>query len=639
MKKGITVIIPCYNVENYLDSCLESILNQTYKNLEIILVDDCSSDNTWKLIKKYQKKYDNIIGIKNEENKGAGYSRNKALEIASNDYISFIDSDDYIESNFYESMIKQMQKEKADVVVCDIFVRYDNVDGADTRSVACTNVNDKYSFIDNGLAASPCNKIFKKEQLMKYKFVEGIMNEDVPTVLAILISASKISYNTDTYYNYIQRNSSVQNASLSDKRLNIFKALDVLEERIPRNNKNKKYWDAIIYNQVIMFLIYVIPKEKDSKIRKQFLKKFNELSLKYNIRENNLWWNFLAIQGKKHGIYYRLFVKFTCEKKYGIANSMISFYHWYNNKVKKPVIKENLDMDDLIAAAIKQSKIKENEIKISVVVPNYNYEKFLFQRIYSILYQTTKIDELIILDDCSKDNSRELIDKIVLELEKYINIKKIYNETNSGTAFKQWQKGFSLAKGDYVWIAEADDYCEKNFLSTAIKPIKKDQDIVLSYVDTAFIDKDGYVFMKSIKPEIDILQTGHWDHDFVNSGIEEIKNYAYLNCTVANVSSVLFKNDDYSNFFKESGKYRQAGDWLFYINIMKQGKIAFSNKPINYYRVHGNNVTSVTKKQAHFDEIVKIHTALNKEFKLNSKQKKEIQKRYKFLKKVWNLDK
>ena len=145
--------------------------------------------------------------------------------------------------------------------------------------------------------------------------------------------------------------------------------------------------------------------------------------------------------------------------------------------------------------------------------------------------------------------------------------------------------------------------------------------------------------MKSIKPEIDILQTGHWDHDFVNSGIEEIKNYAYLNCTVANVSSVLFKNDDYSNFFKESGKYRQAGDWLFYINIMKQGKIAFSNKPINYYRVHGNNVTSVTKKQSHFDEIVKIHTALNKEFKLNSKQKKEIQKRYKFLKKVWNLDK
>lgn len=638
MKSGISVIIPCYNVENYLECCVESILNQSYKNLEIILVDDCSTDNTWKLIKKYQKKYNNIIGIRNDENKGAGYSRNRALEIASYDYISFIDSDDYIELNFYESMITQMKKEKSDVVVCDIFVRYDNVDGTDTRSIACTEIGDKYSFINNGLAASPCNKIFKKELLLKYKFIEGIMNEDVPTVLAILISSSKISYNTDTYYNYIQRKSSVQNANLSDKRLNIFKALDSLEERIPRNKKNEKYWDAIIYNQVIMFLVYVIPKEKNSQKRKEFLKKFNQLSLKYNIRRNPLLWNFLAIQGKKHGAYYRLFIKFTCEGHYGIANAMISFYHWYNQKVKKSVIKENITMDDLVQIAKKQSKMKSNTMKISVVVPNYNYERFLFQRIYSILSQTVKIDELIILDDCSKDNSRELIDKIVSRLNEYINIKKVYNEINSGTAFKQWEKGFTIAEGDYVWIAEADDYCEKDFLKRVTKPIKKDKDIVISYVDTAFIDKDGYVFMKTIKPEIDILKTGHWDHDFVVSGMEEIKNYAYLNCTIANVSSVLFKKANYSSIFKESGKYKQAGDWLFYVNVMKQGKIAFSNKAINYYRVHGNNVTSVTKKQAHFDEIVRIHKKLDKELKLNSNQKKEIEKRYKFLKKVWNLD-
>lgn len=638
MKNGVSVIIPCYNVEKYLENCLDSILTQNYKNLEIILVDDCSTDDTWKIIKKYQKKYDNVVGIQNDKNRGAGYSRNSALKIASYDYISFIDSDDYVESNFYDSMMKQIKKEKSDVVVCDIFVRFDNVDGTDTRSVACTKTGDKYSFINNGLAASPCNKIFKKEQLLKYPFAEGIMNEDVSTVLAILISSSKISYNTDTYYNYIQRKSSVQNATLSDTRLDIFKALNILEERIPRNKKNQKYWDAIIYNQVIMFLIYVVPKEESSKVRKQFLKKFHQFSKKYDLRKNSLWWTFLACQGKKHKIYYRLFMKFTCEGHYALVNCMISFYHWYNSEIKKSVIKDNITMDDLIEMAKKQNSLKNSKTKISVVVPNYNYEKFLYQRIYSILAQTTKIEELIILDDCSKDNSRQLIDKIVSKLKKYINIQKLYNDTNSGSAFKQWEKGFQVATGDYVWIAEADDYCKRDFLANAIKPMKCHNDIVLSYVDTAFIDKDGFIIMRTIKPEIDILKTGHWDHNFVTSGIEEIQNYAYLNCTIANVSSVLFKNGDYKEYFKESGKYKQAGDWLFYTNIMKNGKIAFCNKAINYYRVHGNNVTSVTKKQAHFDEIVKIHKALDQEFKLNSNQKKEINKRYKFLKNVWNLN-
>jgi len=635
--KGITVIVPCYNVEKYIDKCVQSLINQTYKNLEIILVDDCSTDNTWKIINKYSKNYENIKCIKNEKNRGAGYSRNIALKQAKNDYISFIDSDDYIEDNYYESMMKQLKLEKSDLIVCDIFVKYDSVDGTNQRSTACEGKIEKYNFIHNGLAASPCNKIFKKQDLLKYPFPEGIMNEDIATVLAIIINSKKISYNNEVYYNYVQRKSSVQNSSLSNSRLDIFKSLDILEKRVPINKKNSKYWEAIIYNQIIMFLIYVIPKEQDKKKRKYFLKQFDLLSRKYNIRQNHLWWTFLSVQGKKHRIYYRLLLKFNCTGLYNLSNNLISFYHTYNNKIKKSVIKENITIQDLEKQAKIQKDLKENKYKISVVIPNYNYEKFMLQRLYSILYQTVKIDEIIILDDCSTDNSRKLIDEIVEKLKDYINIKKIYNETNSGSAFKQWEKGFNFAKGDYVWIAEADDYSEKNFLKTVIKPLKKYDDIKISYVDTAFIDKDGYVIMRSIKPEIDILKTGHWDKDFINNGIDEISDYAYLNCTIANVSSVLFKNDNYSSFFKESGKFKQAGDWLFYVNVISQGKIAYSNKPINYYRVHGNNVTSVTKKQAHFNEIVKIHDKISKIIKLNKKQKKNINERYKFLKKVWNI--
>lgn len=637
MKKNISVIIPCYNTEKYIDKCLNSILNQTYKDLEIILVDDKSSDNTWKIIEEYSKKYKNVTAIQNSKNSGAAYSRNVALEKAKYDLISFIDSDDYIEENYYELLINTLEKEKADVVVCDIYVKFEDVDGVNTRSQTCLNPKDKYKFIDNGLAASPCNKLFKKEDLLKYPFPEGIMNEDIATVLPILINAKKLSYNSETYYNYIQRKSSVQNSKVSKKRFDLFKSLDILEERIPRNDKNKRYWDAIIYNQIIPFLFYYLTKEKNSKIRKKYLKEYNLLSSKYNIKDNSLLSEFYNRQGIKHRLYYKGLIDFNTKGLYNLTNSLISFYHWYSNS-KKPVIKDNITFNDVLDKAKYQNKLADNSLKISVVIPNYNYEKFLLQRIYSILNQKEKIYEVIILDDVSTDNSRELIDKLEKELKDYINIKKVYNNKNSGSAFKQWRKGFEEATGDYIWIAEADDYCDKEFLNNITKPLKRDKDIVISYSDTAFIDKDGIVVMKTIKPEIDILNTKHWNKNFINNGLDEIKDYAYLNCTIANVSSVLFKKGNYKKFFEKAGEFKQAGDWLFYIYVMSTGKIAYTNRALNYYRIHGNNVTSVTKKQNHFNEIVSIHKIIEEKFNLSETQKKNILNRYKFLEKVWYID-
>ena len=99
----------------------------------------------------------------------------------------------------------------------------------------------------------------------------------------------------------------------------------------------------------------------------------------------------------------------------------------------------------------------------------------------------------------------------------------------------------------------------------------------------------------------------------------------------------MFKNDNYDDFFEESGKYKQAGDWLFYNNVMSKGKISYIDKPLNYYRVHGDNVTSLTKKQNHFDEIKRVHKYFDEKYKFNAKQNKEINLRYKFLRKVWKV--
>lgn len=642
-KMGITIIIPCYNVENYITKCLDSIEPQleSIEN-EIILINDCSKDNTDSVIKKYLKKSKlDIIYINNEENLGAGASRNKALKEAKFDYISFIDADDYLDDNYYEELTNLIKKENSDVAVCDINIVYE--DG--TPSVigaGCEGVLSKENIINTGLAASPCNKIIKKQLLLDYPFVEGIINEDVASIIAIVANADKISYTSNTKYNYIQHSSSVQNSNFSMKRFDIFKSIDILESRLKKDKK--KIMDIIAYQQLFLFFIYVIPREKNIFKRAKYLRIFNKLSKKYNLRNNKYVLDDLFRRGKKAKFYYNILLSLNTKGFSFFTSIVIFMFNIFHNvkhskfmSKKLSVIKENLGMSDLIKAAKKQNKLPEVNKKVSVVIPNYNYEQFLYQRLYSILYQSYKIDEIIVLDDCSNDHSRELIDSIVDNIKEYVNIRTIYNEVNSGTAFKQWKKGFENAKCDYIWIAEADDYCEKNMLKELMNPIINDEEVVISYVDTAFIDKNGVIQLKTIKPEIDIQKSGHWDKDFISNGVEEIKNYEFLNCTIANVSSCVFKNGDYTEFLKESGEYKQAGDWLFYTNVMKNGKIAFRNSALNYYRVHGNNVTSTTKKEKHVEEIKRIHKRINDEFKLTKKHLKLQEERIEFLNKVWRL--
>ena len=639
MKDLITVVVPCYNVEKYVEKCIDSIINQTYKNLEIILVEDCSTDNTYDIIKKYPKKDKRIKVIKNEKNSGLSFSRNAGIKAATGKYIGFIDSDDYITENFYENLLKAMKKAKAEVSICDMRIVYEET--GFQQGAPCF-VNDEFNLvnvINSGLAASACNKLFDKKIFDKYLFEVGKVNEDIAVVIPAMVNAKNIAYAPDSYYYYIQHTGSIQNSKFSDKRFDIFYGVKTTLERIKKSKKYEELKEDLVFNQLITLFLFVIPKEKDKKRRKEIIKKYNELSKEYNIRKNKNLIKFIEDCGAKHRVYYKQLFRSMCSGHYLIANNLISTYDLLYKILKKPVINTELTIDDVVEKAKYQASLKDEEIKVSVAVPNYNYARFMYQRIYSILSQNYKIYELIILDDKSSDDSKKVMDEIESKIKKYVNVRTIYNKENSGSAFKQWRKGFEEAKGDYVWIAEADDYCESNLLKNLIKPIKKDKNIRISYADTAFTDGDGNIIINTIKPEIDILKTGHWDKSYVNDGLDEITNYSYLNNTIANVSSCIIKKDDYSKIFEEAGKYKQAGDWIFYVYVIAKGKVAYFNKPINYYRVHGNNVTSQTKKQAHFDELVRIHKNFDKDFKLGKKQKEEIEKRYEFLRKVWYLEK
>ena len=164
MKKcKISVIVAAYNVEKYVKKCIDSLLNQTMEEIEIIVVDDASQDKTLEILKQYEKQ---IILLQNEENKGLSYSRNKALKKASGDYIGYIDADDYVDENFYAELYHSLLKNQADISICDMKLFYEEK-GTYQIVSAKTEEEEPICFINTGIAASACNKLIKKELISK----------------------------------------------------------------------------------------------------------------------------------------------------------------------------------------------------------------------------------------------------------------------------------------------------------------------------------------------------------------------------------------------------------------------------------------------------------------------------------------
>ena len=636
MNKKISVIVAVYNTEKYLDRCIESLLNQTYKNMELVIVEDCSTDSSRKLLKKY-KGNKNIKVFYNRENRGLSYSRNYGLKKSTGDFIGYIDSDDYVEPDYYEKLMSSIKDNKSDIAICDIKL-VDEQTNKIQRCKCYANDFDVYSVVNNGFAASACNKLFKRKNIEKYPFAEGKVNEDIAVVIPTVIQAKKISY-ADTCYFYVQRGGSIQNSKFSDKRFDIFDGVKTTLERIKNEQDYEFYKNAIIYNQLILLLMFAIPKERNFIKRYKFLKKFNELSKDCKITKNTNYLEYLENSKKINQIYYKNLVILNEKKMILLDNIWISFYktlRFLKHKKNKKLIPK-IDIQCIEKAAKKQKKLAEQGIKISVVVPNYNYSNYLYQRVYSILNQNYKIHELIILDDASKDNSLFYIKQIEQKISEFVNVKVVVNDINSGNAFSQWQKGMNLASGDYVWVAEADDYAKENFLNEVVSPLKKNNNIVISYADTGFIDSNGYITKNSLVDQIDILKTNHWNASYVNKGISEINCYSYLNCTIPNVSGTIIKKGNYDEIFESAKKFHQSGDWFTYLNILNLGDISFINKTLNYYRVHGNNISQTFDKKAHILEIQRIYKFVKEKYGIDDEQQIQMYNRIKFLCKVWSV--
>ena len=318
----LSVIVPVYNVEKCLEKCIESILNQTFKNYELILVDDGSPDNSGKICDEYAKKYSKIRVI-HKKNGGLSQARNVGISVSKGEYLSFIDSDDYIASDMFEFLMKNLKENNADVSVCGIYDCYKD-------KIVHQCKDQKFLILDNETALSEAligknisvnavNKIYKKELFDNIKFPDGKLFEDAFTIPKILSISKKVVADTKPLYYYQHRVGTITTSSFKKQDLSVIEAYDevlkLVLSQFPNLKKQAEFrhiWsymhvlDKMILSEnfedfdecskVLKFLRkntgrvilnpYFSLKRKISTIILFFSKTFYEMILKYNKKQN-----------------------------------------------------------------------------------------------------------------------------------------------------------------------------------------------------------------------------------------------------------------------------------------------------------------------------------------------------------------
>ena len=220
---------------------------------------------------------------------------------------------------------------------------------------------------------------------------------------------------------------------------------------------------------------------------------------------------------------------------------------------------------------------------LSVIIPNYNHARYLNQRIESVLNQTFQDLEVIILDDLSKDNSKEIIEKYKGH-PKVSNI--VYNEINSGSTFKQWEKGISLAKGEYIWIAESDDYADINFAESLMSIALENTEIGLIYCGSNLVNEENIIVGELTR---DVISNNK--NYYLNKGESEVENFFLFHPIVPNASAVIFKKENYYKVSNNYTKLKISGDWLFWIEVCIDNYIAYLPNNLNYFRQSATSVS------------------------------------------------
>lgn len=317
--KKVSVIVPVYNVELFLEKCLNSLVNQTLQEIEILVINDGSTDNSQKIIENFEKKYPEKIKSFQKENGGLSDARNFGLKNATAEFIGFVDSDDFVTPTMFEQMYHLSQKHNAEIVICNL--QKINEKGEITQKLTqIPHLEEKIILEENfsvfsDLSYFACNKIFKKELFENQEFKKGIHFEDIELIPKLLLSCKTIAQTQNYHYQYFERSNSISKTH-TEKGLDILNAVKSIENFIKKTkfkDNKKEIKNFIIMQGFYSFLAY-LAFVKDDLIHQKML---NELKNFIKERKISKWeilsykrFNknyFLSLPIKKK-IYYALFL-------------------------------------------------------------------------------------------------------------------------------------------------------------------------------------------------------------------------------------------------------------------------------------------------------------------------------------------
>ncbi len=287
MKPKLTVIIPVYNAEKYIERMLDSVLSQTLTNIEVIIINDCSSDLSWDILLKYAKKDKRIILLNNTKNVGTGASRNKGIIYATGKYIGFVDNDDWVDNDYFEKMVSKIEENNSEVCVCMKITNHTN--GKSKTHLIEPNDLKEAVFVQR---TAPWAKIFSREFLVlnKIKF-DLTRGEDIfPAFLSSYLSCN-IAYCTDTSYHCRIRQGSISHKEITDFDLEEIKVYKKIIEYLNENTNtiNKDYWIKKIKKRGMISFDFLYSNSFTKEMKEKVIKEYKGIFGKFSVLDYYIW--------------------------------------------------------------------------------------------------------------------------------------------------------------------------------------------------------------------------------------------------------------------------------------------------------------------------------------------------------------
>lgn len=243
---------------------------------------------------------------------------------------------------------------------------------------------------------------------------------------------------------------------------------------------------------------------------------------------------------------------------------------------------------------------------VSVIVPNYNHAQFLDERLQSIASQSYTNIEVLLMDDHSSDGSRDVLERWA---GSDARMTTLFNNENSGSPFSQWAMGAAWAKGKYLWIAESDDYCDKDMLAVHVQSMEANEKAVIAYSHSHLVDEKGQ-FLRDFRDDYGFIfgDTAKWTRDFTVHGKTEVAKHMVFSNTIPNASGILMRKTAFDAVGAPATHWRLNGDWLLYSKLLQHGELIFHARPRNKFRFHAQTQRSrAMSSYKAFDELLEMY--------------------------------